>query len=370
MPERSGGKNPIFSGGGRACNPIPHIPVKMPQATDNDDTTELLLTGDGRSRYVLHPVIYQDLYDMGVKAEEAIWTTGEIDLSRDIVDMAKLTKDQRHFILHVLAFFAGSDGIVIENLGLRFLREVVVPECRYFYGIQLGMETVHSKTYSLLISTYVESVEQQHELFRAIEEIPTIKAKADWAVRYIESDAGFAQRVFAFALVEGLFFSGSFAAIFYLKTLGLMPGLTFANELIARDEGMHCDFAILLYNKYLQRRLTDEQAHAMVRDAVAIESEFVGTALPVNMLGMNRALMTQYIEFVADRLLASAGHPKIYKATNPFPWMNQISVETKTNFFEGRVAEYKKSNVRQAEMVRQAVAVGGGKQAFAFTNDF
>ena len=312
----------------------------------NDADEPLLQPETGRSRFVLHPVRHHDVYEMAETAEEALWTTGEVDLSRDLADLDKLTPEQRHYLETVLAFFAASDGIVIENLGLRFLTEVQMPEARYFYGIQLGIETIHSKMYSLLIDAYVTDAVRRAELFDALETMPCIQAKAQWALEYVASDtASFATRVLAFAIVEGVFFSSSFAAIFYFNTLGLMPGLSMSNRLISLDEGKHTEFAVLLYTKYVKNRLPAEAVNAMFREAVAVERAFVDDSLPDNLLGMNQTLMRQYVEYVADRLLLSLGYKKIFLSANPFDFIDNLSCEAKTNFFEARVAEYKRSNV-------------------------
>lgn len=318
------------------------------------DIDEPLLQEE-RSRFVLHPVVNWDVYDMAETAEAAVWTTGDVDLSRDLAHWRdELTEEQRYFIEMVLAFFAASDGIVIENLAVRFMSEVKMPEARYFYGIQLGIETIHSKMYSVLIDVYVDNEDRQMELFNAVERLPCIKAKADWAIKYIESEeAPFGMRLMAFALVEGVFFSSSFAAIFYLKRLGKMPGLTFSNELISRDEGLHTDFAVLLYTKYVKHKLSQETVHEMFTEAVQIEESFVCDCLPVNLLGMNQKLMCQYVRFVADRLLTCLGYEKIWNVSNPFDFMDNISTETKTNFFEARVGEYKRNNVRRHRLLKK-----------------
>lgn len=274
----------------------------------------------------------------------SFWVAEEIDLSKDMKDWESLTDDERHFIKTVLAFFAASDGIVLENLAERFLTEIQAPEVRCFYGFQLAMENIHSETYSLLIDTYIRDTKEKNHLLGAIDTIPCVQKKARWAIRWIESAASYAERLVAFAAVEGIFFSGSFCSIFWLKKRGLMPGLTFSNELISRDEGLHCDFACLLY-KMLKNQLSDETVTQIIRDAVDIEREFVCDALPVSLIGMNAELMSQYIEFVADRLLVALGHEKIYHVTNPFDWMEMISLQGKTNFFEKRVGDYQKSQV-------------------------
>jgi len=297
---------------------------------------------------VLLPINYPKVWEMYKKHEQSFWTAEEIDLHPDLVDWEnKLNDDERHFIKHVLAFFAASDGIVNENLAVNFMSEVQIPEARCFYGFQIMMENIHSETYSLLIDAYIKDPKEKHYLFNAIETVPCVKKKADWALRWIQNGS-FAERLVAFAAVEGIFFSGSFCSIFWLKKRGLMPGLTFSNELISRDEGLHCDFACLLYSM-LQNKMTQEQVHTIIKDAVNCEHEFVTDALPVSLIGMNARLMCQYIEFVADRLLVSLGYSKIYNAANPFDFMEMISLQGKTNFFEKRVGEYKKAGVAQSQ---------------------
>lgn len=296
-------------------------------------------------RYILFPIQDQELYDMFKKAQASNWITEEIQLTPDLKDWKELNDNTKHFIKHVLAFFAASDGIVIENLLQRFASEVQVPEARAFYAHQGYIETVHSETYSLLIDTYIKDPDEKTKLFQAIETMPCIKKKADWAIKYIQDqESNFATRLVAFAAVEGIFFSGSFCAIFWLKQKGVMNGLTFSNELISRDEGMHTDFAVLLY-KRLVNKLSQEEVHTVIKDAVVIEKEFITEALPSSLLGMNDKLMAQYIEFVADRLVVQFGYEKIYNATNPFDWMEMISLRTKTNFFEKKVAEYQQAGV-------------------------
>jgi ribonucleoside-diphosphate reductase beta chain len=302
------------------------------------------LLRENKNRFVLFPIQYNDIWQMYKKAEASFWTAEEIDLGQDVKDWENLNSGEKHFISHVLAFFAASDGIVNENLAANFLHEVQFPEAKCFYGFQIMMENIHSETYSLLIDTYIKDGREKDKLFNALETVPCVGKKGEWALRYIESES-FAERLIAFAAVEGIFFSGSFCSIFWLKKRGLMPGLTFSNELISRDEGLHCDFACLLYNSYLQNKLTEEQVHGIIRDAVAIEQEFIIDALPAALIGMNSKLMSQYIEFVADRLLVALGHNKIYNATNPFDFMEMISLQGKTNFFEKRVAEYQKAGV-------------------------
>jgi ribonucleoside-diphosphate reductase beta chain len=293
------------------------------------------------------------------QAEASFWTTEEIDLNADLADWAKLSADEKHFVSHVLAFFAASDGIVNENLVLNFMQDVKIPEARCFYGFQVAIENIHAETYSLLIDTYIKDNKEKERLFNAMDTIPCVKKKADWALNWIENAPSFAHRLVAFAAVEGIFFSGSFCSIFWLKKRGLMPGLSFSNELISRDEGLHCDFACLLYST-LQGRLSYEDVKAIICDAVEYEKEFVKDALPVSLIGMNADLMQQYIEFVADRLFVSLGYPKAYNATNPFPWMELNSLQGKTNFFEKRVGEYQKSGVMADK----------DKQVFSLDEDF
>ncbi|KAI0796570.1 ribonucleoside-diphosphate reductase subunit M2 [Abortiporus biennis] len=301
-----------------------------------------------KSRFVLYPIQYNEIWQMYKQAQASFWTVEELDLSHDLPDWNnRLNEDERHFVSHVLAFFAASDGIVNENLVERFSNEVQVPEARSFYGFQIMMENIHAETYSLLIDTYIKDPETRNYLFNAIETIPSIKKKDDWALRWIsDKKSSFGERLVAFAAVEGVFFSGSFASIFWLKKRGLMPGLTYSNELISRDEGMHTDFACLLM-QYLHRRPHPDVILKIISEAVDIEKEFLSDALPVGLIGMNVELMCQYIEFVADRLLVALGNPKHYNATNPFDFMDMISLQGKTNFFEKRVSEYKKANFSQ-----------------------
>ncbi|MBC5775718.1 ribonucleotide-diphosphate reductase subunit beta [Pontibacter sp. KCTC 32443] len=295
------------------------------------------------NRFVLFPIQHDEVWQMYKKAEASFWTAEEIDLSQDLKDWENLNDGERHFISHVLAFFAASDGIVNENLAINFMQEVQLPEARCFYGFQIMMENIHSETYSLLIDTYIKKQSEKDYLFNALETVPCVKKKGEWALKWINSE-NFVERLVAFAAVEGIFFSGSFCSIFWLKKRGLMPGLTFSNELISRDEGLHCDFACLLYSM-LQNKLSEERIHTIIRDAVSIEQEFVTDALPVDLIGMNAKLMSQYIEFVADRLLVALGYSKIYNAANPFDFMEMISLQGKTNFFEKRVGEYQKAGV-------------------------
>jgi ribonucleoside-diphosphate reductase beta chain len=302
-----------------------------------------ILLQENKERFVLFPIKHKEIWEMYKKHEASFWTAEEIDLSHDQKDWESLNEGERHFITHVLAFFAASDGIVNENLAVNFMREVQLPEARCFYGFQIMMENIHSETYSLLIDTYIKDNTEKDKLFNAVETVPCVKRKADWALRWIENGT-FAERLIAFAAVEGIFFSGSFCSIFWLKKRGLMPGLSFSNELISRDEGLHCDFACLLYG-ILDEKLPEEQVRAVIANAVEIEKEFVTDALPVALIGMNAKLMSQYIEFVADRLLDALGCKKIYNATNPFDFMEMISLQGKTNFFEKRVGEYQKAGV-------------------------
>jgi len=316
----------------------------MPTDTLHEDEKREPILTENKQRFVLFPIKHPQVWEMYKKAEASFWTAEEIDLAHDKVDWEKLSADEKHFVSHVLAFFAASDGIVNENLVERFASEVQLPEARCFYGFQIAMENIHSETYSLLIDTYIKDNVEKTRLFNAIETVPCVKKKADWALRWISNSGRFAERLIAFAVVEGIFFSGSFCAIYWLKKRGLMPGLTFSNELISRDEGMHCDFACLLYSM-LETKLPQETVHELVRDAVEHEKEFVCDALPVALIGMNATTMSQYIEFVADRLLVSLGVDKLYNVINPFDWMELISFQGKTNFFEKRVGEYQKSGV-------------------------
>jgi ribonucleotide reductase beta subunit family protein with ferritin-like domain len=290
-------------------------------------------------RFVLFPIKYNDIWSMCKKQLDCFWRAEEIDLSKDKKDWNILTKEEKHFISMVLAFFAASDGIVLENLALRFIDEIQVAEARYFYSNQMLMENVHSETYSLLIDTYIINKQEKLKLFKALDNFSCIKQKADWAVEYIKSNDSFATRLLAFAVVEGIFFSGAFCSIFWLKKRGLLPGLTFSNELISRDEALHTEFAILLYSK-LKYKLSEEKVFSIVAEAVHIEKEFITEALPVRLIGMNSNLMAQYIEFVADRLLIQLGYNKLYNSVNPFDFMEMISLEGKGNFFEKRISDY------------------------------
>lgn len=306
-----------------------------------------LLLEENKDRFVLFPIKYPKIWEMYKRSEQSFWTAEEIDLQADQKDWENLKEGERHFIKHVLAFFAASDGIVNENLAINFMNEVQLPEARCFYGFQIMMENIHSEMYSLLIDTYIKDGAEKTHLLHAIETVPCVTKKAEWALRWI-SNGSFAERLVAFAAVEGIFFSGSFCSIFWLKKRGLMPGLSTSNEFISRDEGMHCDFACLLYSM-LENKLSREQVTSIIRDAVTIEHEFVTDALPVSLIGMNAKMMCQYIEFVADRLLVSLGYDKIYMSSNPFDFMEMISLQGKTNFFEKRVSEYKKASVGQQQ---------------------
>lgn len=315
---------------------------------------------ENNNRFVLFPIEHDDIWKFYKKAEASFWTAEEIDLSPDLIDWEnKLNDDEKYFIKHVLAFFAASDGIVNENLAENFVAEVQYTEAKFFYGFQIAMENIHSETYSLLIDTYIKDKKEKDGLFNAIETMDCVKKKADWALRWID-EGSFAERLIAFAAVEGIFFSGSFCSIFWLKKRGLMPGLSFSNELISRDEGLHCDFACLLYNEHLQNKLPKEQVRSIILDAVEIEKEFILEALPVRLIGMNSDLMAQYIEFVADRLLNELGCEKEFNVKNPFDFMDMISIQGKTNFFEKRVGEYQKAGVMS----------GNESKSFSVDEDF
>jgi ribonucleoside-diphosphate reductase beta chain len=308
--------------------------------------TEKILV-DNPGRFVLFPIEHHDLWKLYKQQEACFWTAEEIDLGQDIYDWEnKLNADEQHFVKHVLAFFAASDGIVNENIAMNFVNAVQYTEAKMFYGFQIMMENIHSETYSLLIDSYIKDKEEQNKLFNAIDTIPAIKRKAEWALRYIDKGT-FVERLIAFAAVEGIFFSGSFCSIFWLKKRGLMPGLTFSNELISRDEGMHCDFACHLFNHHIQNKLSQQEIKDIVCGALEIEKEFILEALPVRLIGMNSDLMSQYLEFVTDRLLVALGVPKVYNVENPFDFMQNIALQGKTNFFEKRVAEYQKAGVNK-----------------------
>jgi len=318
----------------------------------------LLKTQD--NRFVIFPIKYDHIWKAYKDAVSTFWTPEEVQLTKDKNDWEKLSDNERHFIENVLAFFAGSDGIVIENLGKRFMNDIEIPEVRAFYSYQIFIENVHSEMYSLLIDTYIDDSSKKTKLFNAIETMPCIKKKAEWAIKWIDDkNSNFAMRLIAFAIVEGIFFSGSFCSIYWLKKRGLMPGLTFSNELISRDEGMHTDFAVLLYSM-IQNKLSQEIINEMFKDAVKIEKEFIIDSIPCNLIGMNSELMSQYIEFVADRLITQLGYEKIWKTENPFDFMELISLRPKSNFFEVRVGEYKKSGVGKTEE----------ETSFAMSDDF
>ncbi len=316
---------------------------------------EEVLLRENKDRFVILPINYPAIWEMYKKHEASFWTAEEIDLSDDQKHWDNLSDGERHFISHVLAFFAASDGIVNENLAVNFMSEVQVPEARCFYGFQIMMENIHSETYALLIDSYIKNPAEKDRLFHAIDTVPCVKKKAEWALKWI-NNGNFAQRLVAFAAVEGIFFSGSFCSIFWLKKRGLMPGLTFSNELISRDEGLHCEFACLLYSM-LKTQLSQEEVTEIIADAVTIEKEFVTDALPVRLIGMNADLMAQYIEFVADRWLVELGYDKLYNAANPFDFMEMISLQGKTNFFEKRVGDYQKSGVLNTEAKSQAFSM-------------
>ncbi|MBC8298252.1 MAG: ribonucleoside-diphosphate reductase [Flavobacteriaceae bacterium] len=300
---------------------------------------------ENKNRFVIFPIEHHDIWEWYKKCEASFWTAEEIDLSEDLNDWkSKLSDDEKYFIKHILAFFAASDGIVNENLAENFVNEVQYSEAKFFYGFQIMMENIHSETYSLLIDTYVKDPKEKDSLFNAIETFPAIKKKADWALKWIESDS-FAERLIAFAAVEGIFFSGAFCSIFWLKKRGLMPGLSFSNELISRDEGVHCDFAVHLHNKHLVNKVSSKRIKEILLDALNIEREFITESLPISLIGMNSKLMTQYLEFVTDRLLVELNCEKEYNVTNPFDFMDMISLQGKTNFFEKRVSEYQKAGV-------------------------
>jgi ribonucleoside-diphosphate reductase beta chain len=300
---------------------------------------------ENKNRFVLFPIEHYDIWEMYKKQQACIWTAEEIDLAQDLNDWRnKLTDDERYFVKNVLAFFAASDGIVNENLAENFVSEVQYTEAKFFYGFQIMMENIHSETYSLLIDTYINDQEEKSRLFNAIETIPAVKKKAEWALRWVDSP-NFQERLVAFAAVEGIFFSGSFCSIFWLKKRGLMPGLSFSNELISRDEGMHCDFAVMLHNNHLVNKVSEARIREIIISALEIEKEFITESLPVRLIGMNSELMKQYLEFVADRLLVDLGCSKMYNSENPFDFMMNISLQGKTNFFEKRVGEYQKAGV-------------------------
>jgi ribonucleoside-diphosphate reductase beta chain len=348
-PHQSPGKKQRKTSAGTQQEAIE--PLALPPAAEGTETSEVVkqipepLLNDVDDRFVIFPIRHPDLWAKYKQHMAVFWTPEEIDLSKDMKDWEKLSDNERYFIKNILGFFAGSDGIVMENLAQRFNREVTWPEAKFFYACQNLLEAVHSETYSLLIDTYIQDKEEKANILRAIDTIPCVKKKAEWALSWIENkDESFATRLLAFAAVEGIFFSGAFCAIFWLKQRGLMPGLTLSNEFIARDEGIHTDFACLLYSKTVNR-LDKKKAYKIIRDAVKIEKQFITKSLPCELIGMNAELMSQYIEFVADRLLLQLGYPKAYKTANPFPFMERISLENKDNFFEKRVSTYAKAAV-------------------------
>jgi ribonucleoside-diphosphate reductase beta chain len=311
---------------------------------------------ENKNRFVIFPIKHHDIWEWYKKMEASIWTAEEIDLSQDLNDWNnKLSDDEKYFIKHILAFFAASDGIVNENLAENFVNEVQYAEAKFFYGFQIMMENIHSETYSLLIDTYVKDEAEKTELFTAIDVFPAIKKKAEWALKWIESDS-FAERLIAFAAVEGIFFSGSFCSIFWLKKRGLMPGLTFSNELISRDEGVHCDFAVHLHNHHLINKVPKDRIKEIIVNALDIEREFITESIPVSLIGMNATLMTQYLEFVTDRLLVELGCDRVYNTANPFDFMDMISLQGKTNFFEKKVGEYQKSGVMNTDVDAQKIS--------------
>jgi len=321
-------------------------------------TNDILLTPDDK-RYVMFPIRDQDIWKMYKKQVDCFWRAEEIDLSKDLIDWEKLNPDEKYFVSMILAFFAASDGIVLENLAARFMGDVQLAEARAFYGFQIAIENIHSESYSMLIDTYIKNEEEKDRLFNAVETFPCIKKKAEWAQKWIKDNrSSFATRLIAFACIEGIFFSGAFCSIFWLKKRGLMPGLTFSNELISRDEALHTEFAILLFNKLQKKNVSKSRIYEIIKEAVEIETEFICEALPCRLIGMNSQLMTQYIQFVADRLSLQLGFDKIYNAVNPFEFMELISLEGKSNFFEKRVSEYALATKTKDE------------NTFDFTEDF
>jgi ribonucleoside-diphosphate reductase beta chain len=319
---------------------------KISTGNSRNEVSKEYLLRENPNRYTIFPIGHKDIWQYYKKAEGSFWTAEEIDLETDLTDWTKLNDNERHFIKMILAFFASADGIVNENLAQRFMGEIQIPEARCFYGFQIMMENIHGEVYSLLIDTYVRDREEQTRLFQAIHTIPTIKRLSDWAISWIGSGDNFASRLVAFACVEGILFSGPFCAIYWLKEKGLMPGLTFSNELISRDEALHCEFACLLYS-YLEEKLSQEKVYEIVSQAVEFEKEFITESLPCRLIGMNAKTMAQYIEFVADRLLIMLGYPAKWRVSNPFPFMEKISLSGKTNFFERRVSEYSKSKFEE-----------------------
>ena len=331
----------------------------MNSSISKDLDKEEVILQENKNRYVLFPIKYNSMYELYKKAESTFWTASEIDLVKDNNDWENALNDnERNFIKNIIGFFAGSDGIIMENLAVRFLREIQIPEARAFYSYQIFNESIHSETYSLLIDTYIKDVEEKNKIFNSIENIPCVAKKAQWAYKWIENtDVSFATRLLSFAIVEGVFFSGSFCAIYWLKKRGLMPGLTFSNELISRDEGLHCEFAYLLYS-YIKNKVPESIVYEIFQEAVNIEKEFITESIPCAMIGMNSTMMCQYIEFVANRLLLQLGYDKLWNVENPFDFMELISLRPKTNFFELRVGEYTKSTINE------------NSNNFSFSNDF
>lgn len=331
--------------------------IKSKQAQDMQEKQtqqQEPLLQENPKRFVMFPIQHPDIWEFYKKHVACFWTAEEIDLAQDLKDWKTLNAGEQNFIKHVLAFFAASDGIVLENLLENFSSMIQLPEARAFYGFQTAIENVHSEVYSLLIDTYIDDPKEKEHLFNAIETIDAVKAKADWAIRWIQKERSFAKLLVAFAVVEGIFFSASFCAIFWLKKRGLMPGLTFSNELIARDEGLHTDFACMLYQNHVRNKLATEEVIRIVTSGLVAEKQFIKEALPLELIGMNATLMNQYMEFVTDRLLTQLGAPKVYNVTNPFPWMDLISLQGKTNFFERRVGEYQKAGVMQKKQDKKA----------------
>ncbi len=320
--------------------------ISYPEISKTLDSNEPILK-ENKSRFVLFPIQYHNVYELYKKAESTFWTANEIDLSKDSSQWDSLNENEKYFIKNIIGFFAGSDGIIMENLAVRFLNEIQIPEARAFYSYQIFNESIHSETYSLLIDTYIKDKEEKLKIFNSIENIPCVAKKAAWAYKWIENkEVNFATRLLSFAIVEGVFFSGSFCAIYWIKKRGLMPGLTFSNELISRDEGLHCEFACLLYSM-IKNRVPEQIVNKIFEEAVAIEKEFITDSIPCAMIGMNASMMQQYIEFVADRLLLQLGYDKIWKTENPFEFMELISLRPKSNFFEVRVGEYTKSTISE-----------------------
>ncbi len=334
----------------------------LEEKVKNEVVLEEKILKDNPNRFVIFPIQYDDIWQFYKKAEASFWTAEEIDLQQDLVDWEKLNENEQYFVKNVLAFFAASDGIVNENLAENFVSEVQYAEAKFFYGFQIAMENIHSETYSLLIDTYVKNKEEKDRLFNALETIPAVQKKAEWALKWVESDS-FAERLIAFAAVEGIFFSGSFCSIFWLKSRGLMPGLSFSNELISRDEALHCDFATHLHNNHVTNKVSKERIREIISSALEIEKEFITESLPVSLIGMNSKLMSEYLEYVADALLADLNCPAIFGTKNPFDFMSNIALENKTNFFEKRVGDYAKSGVG-SDTSENTISFDGGDDEF------